>query len=100
MLEQLIQTSLIFLLVFTTAIGLLGLFLFTDHLRKIACLSISYSSLIILIIFLFRNSEKSKELFGAVVTILIIFGIILAVGIGIISNAAKIEEKEKSKNPS
>jgi multisubunit Na+/H+ antiporter MnhG subunit len=77
-------------------VGLFGLFLFNDHLRKIACLSVAYSSLIILIIFLFKNSENSKELFAAVVTILIIFGVILAVGIGIISNAANLEEKQKS----
>lgn len=98
MIQQLIQNGLIFLLVLTTAIGLFGLFLFNDHLRKISCLSIAYSSLIILVIFLFRNSERSKELFAFIVTILIIFSIILAIGIGIISNTAKLMEKQRSKN--
>ena len=96
MIYKFLQNNLILLLVFSIALGLFGLFLYRSYLKKICCLSISYSSLIILMILLFKDSEKSSELFPAIVTILIIFSVILATGIGIISNASKLEEVKKS----
>ncbi len=94
MILQILQNSLLFLLIATISLGLSGLFLFSDYFRKIIGLGIAYSGLIILLILLFKISDKSKELFEILITISIIFSITLATGIGIISNIAKLQEKE------
>ena len=93
MLHQILQNNLIFLLIFTIVFGLFGVFLYGDYLKKISCLCVSYSGLILLLILLAQSSGDAKELFIAAVTVLIIFSATIITGIEIISNIAKIKEK-------
>ena len=93
---DLIQSSLIFLLIFVLIAGLIGVFFHDNYLKKIACLSVSYTNLIIILIIFSKNSQKASQLFSIITTTLILFSITLAVGIGIIFNIAKIKENQKS----
>lgn len=88
---MILQNTVHFLLLLTIISGLVGLFLFEDNLRKIAGLAAAYSGIIILMIFLFKDDQKSKELFALITTTLIIFSVTLAAGIEIVSEITKME---------
>ena len=80
-------------------IGLFGLFLYSDYLKKMSCLSVAFISLVVLFIILARNSYKANDLYVIIGTIIIIFSISLITGIGIISNIARLDElSNKKKN--
>jgi hypothetical protein len=89
---ELIQNILIFLLIFGIIAGLLGSFYCDNYLKKISCLSASYTNLIIMLTIFAQNSQKASELFSIITTLLILFSINLAVGICIISNIAKLKQ--------
>ncbi|MES2676765.1 MAG: hypothetical protein V4612_00425 [Pseudomonadota bacterium] len=95
---ELIQTILIFLLIFSLVSGLVGVFYYENYLKKIACLSVSYTNLIIILIIFSKNSEKASQLFNIITTILILFSITLAIGIGIIANIAKLNNQKSAQN--
>ncbi len=94
---ELIQTILIFMLIFSLVSGLVGVFYYENYLKKIACLSVSYTNLIIVLIIFSKNSEKASQLFNIITTILILFSITLAIGIGIISNIAKLNNQKSAR---
>jgi len=96
---ELIQAILIFMLIFSLVSGLVGVFCYENYLKKIACLSISYTNLIIILIIFSKNSEKASQLFNIITTILILFSITLAIGIGIISNISKLNNKKSAVKP-
>lgn len=94
-----LQNTIILLLILTVSVGLLGLFFYSDYLKKMSCLSVAFISLIILFVIIARNSAKAKDLYIIIGAIIIIFSISLITGIGIISNIARLEEvKDKKKN--
>ncbi len=92
---EFIQSSLIFALIFILIAGLIGVFYYDNYLKKIACLSVSYTNLIIILIIFSKNSQKASQLFSIITSLLILFSITLAVGIGIIFNIAKLKESKK-----
>ncbi len=77
------------LLISLCLMGMVSLFLFKDHIRKILALSISYSSFLFLIILLSLQSNKQSEALTIVITILIIFAINLLVAAGLVRNVSK-----------
>lgn len=83
------------LLIFLCLAGLLGLFFFQEYLRKISCLSVAYSSFLILITLLSLKSAKLNEVLVIMVSILAIFSVNLLIGIGIVKN---IEEAQTQKS--
>ena len=83
------------MLIFSLVAGLVGIFYYSNYLKKIACLSVSYTNLIIVLIIFSKNSQKASQLFSIITTMLILFSITLAVGIGIISNIAKLKNNEE-----
>ncbi len=93
---EFIQSGLIFLLIFVLIAGLVGVFCHDNYLKKIACLSVSYTNLIIILIIFSKNSQKASQLFSIITTTLILFSITLAVGIGIIFNIAKLKQNKQS----
>ncbi len=96
---ELIKNILVFLLIFSLVSGLIGVFYYDNYLKKIACLSVSYTNLIIILIIFSKNNEKASQLFEIITTMLILFSITLAIGIGIISNISKLNnQKSVSRN--
>lgn len=93
---EFIQNALIFLLISSLVAGLAGIFCYDNYLKKIACLSVFYTNLIIVLIIFAKNSQKASQLFGIITTTLILFSITLAVGIGIIFNIAKLKKNKES----
>ncbi len=91
---EVIQNSLVFALIFVLIAGLVGVFCYDNYLKKIACLSVSYTNLIIILIIFSKNSQKASQLFNMVTTMLILFSITLAVGIGIIFNIARLKQNQ------
>ena len=94
---ELIQNILIFFLIFSLIAGLVGVFYCNNYIKKIACLAVSYSNLIIMLIIFAKNSQKADDLFSIIPTILILFSIIFAVGIYIISNIARLTHNKQTK---
>lgn len=92
---EFIQNSLIFGLIFILVGGFIGVFFYDNYLKKIACLSVSYTNLIIILIIFFKNSQKATQLFSIITSLLILFSITLAIGIGIIFNIAKLKQNKK-----
>lgn len=93
---EFLQNTLIFLLIFSLVSGLAGVFYYENYLKKISCLSVAYTNLIIIFIIFSRNDEKAVQLLGILTTILILFSITIAVGIGIITNISKLDCQKKS----
>ncbi|MBP7710479.1 MAG: hypothetical protein KA100_05360 [Rickettsiales bacterium] len=77
------------LLIFLCLAGLCGLFFFEEYIRKISCLSISYSSFLILVTLLALKSARLNEVLVIMVSILAIFSVNLLIGIGIARNIAE-----------
>jgi len=84
------------LLIFLCLAGLCGLFFFQEYIRKISCLSISYSSFLILVTILALKSERLNEVLVIMVSILAIFSVNLLIGIGIARNIADANIDEQS----
>ena len=79
------------LLIFLCLAGLLGLFLFQEYVQKISCLSVSYSSFLLLITILSLRSARINEVLVIMVSILAIFSVNLLIGIGLAKNIAEIQ---------
>ncbi len=79
------------LLIFLCLAGLCGLFLFQEYIRKISCLSVSYSSFLVLITLLALKNVRLNETLVIMVSILTIFSVNLLIGIGIARNIAEAE---------
>ena len=77
--------------------GILGLFFAQEYLKKISCLSISYTSFVILIVFLALKNPHLNEALAIVVSLMIIFSVSLLMGIGIVKNLAQIEAHRSKK---
>lgn len=81
------------LLIMVVIIGVVGMFFYQEYLKKICCLSISYSSFLLLMIILsFKNSDKFSVILTIMVSILIVFASSLFIGINIAKN---IEDNKK-----
>lgn len=96
MLLQILQNGLILILISTICFGFAGLFWQQYYTKKIASLSVAYSSLILLLLIVAKNSDKAKDLYMLLVTILVIFSVTMVCGIGIIANIIKLEGDKKS----
>jgi hypothetical protein len=88
------------LLIFLCLAGLCGLFFFQEYIRKISCLSVSYSSFLILITLLALKSTRLNEVLVIMVSILAIFSVNLLIGIGIARNIAEIQAETASEKKS
>lgn len=86
------------LLIFLCLAGLAGLFFSQEYIRKISCLSVSYSNFLILITLLSLKNAKLSEVLMIMVSILAIFSVNLLIGIGIARGIAEARgDKEASK---
>ena len=85
------------LLIFLCLSGLCGLFFYQEYVKKISCLSVSYSNFLVLIILIALRNTRLSEILLIMVTILIVFIVNLLVGITIASNISKIESRELEK---
>jgi len=78
------------LLIFVIISGVAGLFFCQNYVRKISCLSISYSGFLFLIITIsIYSSEKFNTILTIMVSVLIIFATNLFFGITIAKNIEK-----------
>ena len=88
--------SICALLILACLAGITGLFLFGEYIRKISCLSVSYTSFLVLIVMLSLKNDRMNETLIIMVSILAIFAVNLLIGIGIAKNIAgekaRIEE--------
>ncbi|HLD77077.1 MAG TPA: hypothetical protein VI861_02985 [Rickettsiales bacterium] len=76
------------LLIILTIVGFCGLYFYKQNIRKICCLSISYSSFLLLIVILsFQNNLYLNTILAIMVSVLIIFCANLAIAIGILKNS-------------
>lgn len=96
MLLQILQNSLILILISTICFGFFSLFWQQQYTKKIASLSVAYSSVILLLLIVAKNSDKAKDLYILLITILITFSITMICGIGIVANIIKLENKKNS----
>ncbi len=87
--------SICALLILSCLCGILGLFFFGEYIKKISCLSVSYSSFLVLIVILSLKSDKMNETMIIMVSILAIFAVNLLIGIGIAKNIAGERERIK-----
>ena len=83
------------LLVFVCVCGLCGLFIFNDYVKKIASLSVAYSSLITLILIIAYENKILNDLLYFFISVLLIFSINLMIGIGIIKNIGEVVNNNK-----
>lgn len=88
------------LLIFLCLIGLCGLLFFEEYVRKISCLSVAYSSFLILITLLALKNAKLNEVLVIMVSILAIFSANLLIGIGIARSISQAKNKEENKSSS
>lgn len=77
------------LLILICMIGVFGLFYLKDYFKKIAYLSVSYSSFIVLISYLARKNILLDEIMTVILSIMILFSINILIGIGIAQNIKK-----------
>jgi hypothetical protein len=72
-------------LIFLVISGIFGLFFLSDKVKKISCLSISYSSFVAIMILLsLKNSEILNNILTILVSIIIVFTANLLIGIAIL----------------
>jgi len=83
------------LLILLCLSALLGLFFTRQYIKKISCLSIAYSSFVILIVFIALKNPHLNEVLPILVSVMIVFSVSLLMGIGIIKNIAKVEAQKK-----
>lgn len=85
------------LLICLCLMGLCGLFFFQEYIKKISCLSISYTSFLILVVLMASRSSYLNETLIIMVSILAIFSVNLLIGIGIARNIARAQfDSEKN----
>ena len=77
------------LLILICMIGVFGLFYLKDYFKKIAFLSVSYSSFVVLISYLARKNILLDEITTVILSIMILFSINILIGIGIAQNIKK-----------
>ena len=84
------------LLILLCLASLCSLFIFQEYIHKISCLSVSYSSFLILVTLLSLKNIKMNEVLIIMVSILAIFSVNLLIGIGIARNIveAQVERKQ------
>lgn len=88
-LSYLLLSSLLILLIIS---GLFGLFLFKEYIKKISCLSVSYSGFIVFVTLISFENTKFNEILAIIVTILIIFIFNLLLGIGIARKVSQFND--------
>jgi hypothetical protein len=84
------------LLIFLCLAGLFGLFFSKEYIKKISCLSVSYSSFLVFISLMSLKNARLNEVLVIMVSVLAIFSVNLLIGIGIARNIA--ESQLKSSN--
>lgn len=77
------------LLILICMIGVFGLFYLNDYFKKIAFLSVSHSSFVVLISYLARKNILLDEIMTVILSIMILFSINILIGIGIAQNIKK-----------
>ncbi len=83
-----------FLLIFLCLAGICGLLFNQEYVKKISCLSVSYSSFLILITLLSLKNSRLNEVLVVMVSMLAIFSVNLLIGIGIAKNIAEIQQSK------
>jgi hypothetical protein len=83
------------LLIFLGLAGLWGLFFFSEYIKKISCLSVSYSSFLVLITLISLKNYHLNQVLMVMVSILVVFSVNLLIGIGIASAIATTREKKE-----
>jgi multisubunit Na+/H+ antiporter MnhC subunit len=81
------------LLILLCLIGVFGLFLAKEYIKKISCLSVAYTSFIVFVILISSKSQNYNNVLLILISATIIFAVNLLVGIGIAKNISKIKEK-------
>ena len=91
-------TSIIYgLLILLILAGLFGLFFCREYLKKISCLSVAYSSFVILIVVMALKNALLNEVLVIIVSILAVFAVNLLIGIAIIKNIAEAKKADQKK---
>jgi len=83
------------LLIIVCLLGLSGLFIFNDYIKKISALSVSYSSLIVLLLLIAYSNNILEKTLTFFISLLLIFSINLMIVLGIIKNIGEIDDKNK-----
>lgn len=81
------------LLILVCLSGIFGLFVFEEYIKKISCLSVSYTSFLVLIAWLAFRNEKMNEVMLIMVSGMVVFAVNLLIGIGIAKNIAGEKER-------
>jgi hypothetical protein len=76
-------------------LGLSGLFIFEDYIKKISALSVSYSSLIVLLLLIAYSNNILEKILTFFISLLLIFSINLMIVLGIIKNIGEIDDNQK-----
>ncbi len=76
------------LLILCCLAGIFALFLSHEYIRKISCLSISYTSFIALIAVIALRNPKQNEAMLILVSVLVVMAVNLLIGIGLAKNIA------------
>jgi hypothetical protein len=85
------------LLIFLSLAGLWGLFFFAEYIKKISCLSVSYSSFLVLVTLMSLKNAHLNQVLLVMVSILVVFSVNLLIGIGIARSIAEAgAQKQKS----
>jgi len=87
-----------FLLVLVCVCAIAGLFIFKDYQKKIASLSVSYSSIIILLSLIAFHNNFLDKILSFFISLLLIFSINLMIAIGIIKNIGEANLKKNKIN--
>jgi len=82
------------LLIFICLFGLSGLFIFNDYIKKISALSVSYSSLIVLLLLIANSNNILEKILTFFISLLLIFSINLMIVLGIIKNIGEIDDNK------
>ncbi len=84
-----------FLLVLVCVCAIAGLFIFKDYQKKIASLSVSYSSIIILLSLIAYQNNLLDKILSFFISLILIFSINLMIAIGIIKNIGETNLNKK-----
>ena len=74
--------------------GVFGLFLAKEYIKKISSLSVAYTSFIIFVILFSSKNSNYNNILLILISVIIIFAINLLMGIGIANNISKVKERE------
>jgi len=70
------------------------LFIFNDYIKKISALSVSYSSLIVLLLLIANSNNILEKILTFFISLLLIFSINLMIVLGIIKNIGEIDDNK------